>query len=172
MRLFGFLPVMNRRTVVALGVAGMLMMASTAQAQDPPPAAAAQPAAPDQFKFDGTSPIMLMLQIKAGQEATFEEAFTTIRNGLNAAAKPELQAQGKSMTLLRLTVDLPPGQARPYVIFLDPPVAGISYDFTKILYESGAWKAEDLEVRKVVDEIYGKLAASVEQQAIWPLVKK
>lgn len=171
MRLFGVLPVMARRTVVALGVAGMLFtMASTAQAQDA--AAAQQPAAADPFKFDGANPIMLMLQIKSGQEATFEEAFTAIRNGLNAAAKPELQAQGKSMNLMRLTADLPPGQARPYVVLLDLPVAGQSYDFTQMLYYSGAWKADDVEGRKVVDAIFEKLKASVEQQAIWPLAKK
>lgn len=174
MRLFGFLPVLGRRTVVALGVAGMMFtMAAAAQAQDPPPAAAAPaPAAPDLFKFDGTGPVFLMLTIKSGQDATFEEAFDAIRKGLAGSEKPELQAQARSMTLLRLTVDLPPGQGRPYVVFLDPPVAGHSYDFTKILYESGAWKADDLEVRKVIDAIYEKLVASVQEQGIWPLAKK
>lgn len=164
MRLFGFLPVASRRTVVALGVAGMMMMASVAQAQEP--------AAQDQFKFDGAGPVMLMLQIKSGQDATFEEAFAAIRTGLAAAENPQLQAQGRSLTLLKLTVDPPPGQARLYLIYLDPPVAGASYDFTKMLYDSGAWKADDIEVRKVIDDIYGKLVASVEQQAIWPLAKK
>ncbi len=172
MRLFGFLPVMARRTVVALGVAGMtLTMAPAAYAQDAA-AAAPQQAAPDPFKFDGANPVFIMLQIKSGQDATFEQAFLAIRNGLAAAAKPELQAQAKSMTLLRVNADLPPGTARPYVISLDPPVAGVSYNFTVMLYESGAWKADDIEVRKVIDEIYKNLAASVEQQFIWPLVKK
>lgn len=167
MRLFGFLPVVARRTVVALGVAGMMFtVASPAQAQEP---AAAQA---DPFKFDGSGPIMLMLQIKSGQEATFEEAFTAIRAGLTAAENPQLQAQGRSLNLLRLNVDLPPGQARPYVIFLDPPVSTHSYDFTKMLYESGAWKADDVEARKGIDAIYEKLAASVQEQAIWPLSKR
>jgi hypothetical protein len=175
MSLFGSLPVNARRTVVALGVAGMLFSTvATAQAQDPAAAAPQQaaPAAPDPFKFDGMNPVFLMLTVKSGQEATFEEAFTAVRNGLMAADNPQLQSQGRSMTLLRLTADMPPGANRPFVVYLDPPVAGVSYNFTNILYESGAWKADDLEVRKVIDEIYKKLADSVAEQAIWPLVKK
>jgi hypothetical protein len=172
MRLSGVFPVFGRRTVVALGVAGMLMMASAVQAQDPAPAQAAAPAAADPFKFDGTSPVMLMITVKGGQEAVFEEAYVAIRTGLNASDKPELQAQGKSMQLLRLTADLPAGQARPYVVFLDPPVANLSYEFTQLLYYSGAWKADDVEVRKQVDAIFEKLKASVESQGIWPLARK
>lgn len=176
MRLSGVFPVMGRRTVVALGVAGMLMMASAAQAQEPPPAQppaqAAAPAAPDLFKFDGTHPVMLMISVKPGQEAVFEEAFDAVRKGLAASDKPELQAQAKSMVLLRLTSDIPPTMNRPFVVYLDPPVANLSYNFTKMIYESGAWKADDVEVRKQIDPIYEKFVASVAEQGIWPLVKK
>jgi len=150
----------------------MLMMASAAQAQDPAPAQAAAPAAADPFKFDGTSPVMLMITVKGGQETVFEEAYVAIRTALNASDKPELQAQGKSMQLMRLTADLPAGQARPYVVFLDPPVANQSYEFTQLLYYSGAWKADDVEIRKQIDAIFEKLKASVESQGIWPLVRK
>lgn len=171
MRLFGSLPVVSRRVVVALGVAGMMMTASVAQAQEPAPAAQ-QAEAPDQFKFSGTHPVMLMLQIKSGQEATFEEAFEALRKGLAASDKQELQAQAKSMTLLRVSAELPAGMPRPYVIYLDPPVVGVSYNFTKMIYESGAWKADDIEVRKVIDPIYDKFVASVHEQGIWPMIKK
>jgi hypothetical protein len=171
MRLSGVFPVMGRRTVVALGVAGMLMMSSVAFAQAAP-AQAAAPVAADPFKFDGTSPVMLMITVKGGQEAVFEEAYVAIRTALNASDKPELQAQGKSMQLLRLTADLPAGQARPYVVFLDPPVANQSYEFTQLLYYSGAWKADDVEIRKQIDAVFEKLKASVESQGIWPLARK
>jgi len=165
MRLFGFLPVVSRRVVVALSVAGMLFtVAATAQAQDP--------AAADPFKFDGTSPVMLMITVKGGQEAVFEDAYGAIRAALSASDKPELQAQAKSMQLLRLTAELPPGQARPYVVFLDPPVANQSYEFTQLLYYSGAWKADDVEIRKQIDAVFEKLKASVESQGIWPLARK
>jgi hypothetical protein len=171
MRLSRVFPVFGRRTVVALGVAGMLMMASAAQAQDPAPAQAAA-AAPDPFKFDGSHPVMLMMSIKPGQEAVFEEAFDAVRKGLAASDKPELQAQAKSMVLLRLTSEMPPTMNRPFVVYLDPPVANASYNFTKMIYESGAWKADDVEVRKIIDPIYEKFVASVAEQGIWPMVKK
>jgi hypothetical protein len=171
MRLSGVFPVMGRRTVVALGVAGMLMMSSLAFAQAAP-AQAAAPAAADPFKFDGTGPVMLMITVKGGQEAVFEEAYVAIRTALNSSDKPELQAQGKSMQLMRLTADLPAGQARPYVVFLDPPVANQSYEFTQLLYYSGAWKADDVEIRKQIDAVFEKLKASVESQGIWPLARK
>lgn len=174
MRLSGIFPVMGRGTVVALGVAGLLTMASAAQAQDAQAAQpAAQTAAPaDPFKFDGSNPVMLMITVKGGQEALFEEAFVAIRGGLTASDKPELQAQGKSMQLMKLTADLPAGQARPYVVFLDPPVANHSYDFTQLLYYSGAWKITEAPVRTEVDAIFEKLKASVESQGIWPLARK
>ncbi len=176
MRLSRVFPVIGRRTVVALGVTGMLAVASVAQAQATPPAQpaaqAAAPAAADPFKFDGTSPVMLMITVKGGQEAAFEEAYTAIRTALNSSDKPELQAQGKSMQLMRLTAELPAGQARPYVVFLDPPVANQSYEFTQLLYYSGAWKADDVEIRKQIDAVFEKLKASVESQGIWPLARK
>ena len=173
MRLFGVFPVMGRRTVVALGVTGMLMMSSVAQAQEPPPAQpAAAPVPADPFKFDGSSPVMLMITVKGGQETVFEEAYVAIRTALNASDKPELQAQAKSMQLMRLTAELPAGQNRPYVVFLDPPVANQSYEFTQLLYYSGAWKADDVEIRKQIDAIFEKLKASVAEQGIWPLARK
>jgi hypothetical protein len=75
MRLSGILPVMGRRVVVALGVAGLLMVATSAQAQETPPAAAAQQEPPDLLKFDTATPKMVLLSVTVGQEATFEAGF-------------------------------------------------------------------------------------------------
>ena len=178
MRLSGVWPVVGRRVLVALGVAVMVMVmvAAPAQAQTPPAAAApaAQEKPKDAFKFEGTpaGPILLMIQIKPGQEATFEEAYDTIRKGLAASTKPELQAQAKTMNLLRLTLDLPPDAPRPYVVVLDPPTPNVSYDFVAMLYYSEAWKADDPEVRKTIDAIFEKLKSSVHQQAVWTMVRK
>ena len=177
MRLSGVLPVVGRRVMVALGVAMMMMVAASAQAQTPPAAAAApqeKPKEKDPFKFEGTpaGPILLMIQIKPGQEAAFEEAWDTIRKGLAASTKPELQAQAKTMNLLRLTLDLPADANRPYVVVLDPPTPNVSYDFVQMLYYSEAWKADDVEVRKTIDAIFEKLKASVFQQAVWTMVRK
>jgi len=91
MRLSGILPVMGRRVVVALGVAGMLMVASAASAQTA--AAAAQP--PDPLKFDGTHPAMILLSIKADQEAGFTAAIAAMKAGLAAHADAGAQALGE-----------------------------------------------------------------------------
>lgn len=170
MRLSGVLPVVGRRVVVALGVAVMMMVATSAQAQTPPAAAAAQPEAPDPLKFANTNPVMVLLSIKPGQEAAFEQGFTEMKAGL-AAAKPEHQAQAKSMQLMK--VDLAAaGQPVIYVLFLDPPVTDLSYDITKIHYYGGAFDVSTVESRKKVDDLYAKFTASLAGQNVWPIVKK
>ncbi|HUR20315.1 MAG TPA: hypothetical protein VMZ90_05860 [Vicinamibacterales bacterium] len=176
MRLSGFLSVVGRRVKVAAGVAAMMMVATSAQAQTPPAAAApaSQEKPKDMFKFEGTptGPILLMMQIKQGQETAFEEAYDTIRKGLAASTKPELQAQAKTMNLLKFNTDLPAEAARPYVVILDPPTPNVSYGFVEMLYYSEAWKADDVEVRKQIDAIFEKLKGAVVQQGVWNMVKK
>ena len=169
MRLSGFLPVMGRRVIVAVGVAVMLMVTASAQAQTPP-AAAAQPEPPDTLKFASATPVMLLLSIKPGQEATFEQGFTEMKAGL-AAAKPEHQAQAKSMQLMK--VDLAAaGQPVIYILYLDPPVTDLSYDLTKIHYYGGAFDVSTVEARKKVDDLYAKFTASLAGVNAWPIVKK
>lgn len=170
MRLSGFLPVIGRRVLVALGVAGMLMVAASAQAQTA--AAAAQPEQADPFKFDGTKPVMVLLSVKQGQEASFESAFSEMRAVLTAATKPEFQAQGKSMQLMKVDLPLPPEQPAVYLLYLDPPVPGLSYDITQIMYYAGAFDVSTPELRKKVDDHYAKFTASLASRNIWPIVKK
>ena len=170
MRLSGVLPVVGRRVVVALGAAVMLLMAASAQAQTP--AAAAQPDPPDPFKFDGTKPVMVLLSVTKGQEATFEAGFNEMKAGLAASSKPEFQAQAKSLNLLKVDAVPPEGQPALYLMFLDPPLSNVSYDITKTLYYSGAFDVSTPELRKKVDEIYDKFKASLTNQTIWPIVKK
>ena len=131
MRLSGVLPVVGRRVMVALGVAVMMLVAASAQAQTPPAAAAPQDKPADMFKFDANvaGPVLLMIYIKPGQEAPFEEAYDAIRKGLAASSKPELQAQAKTMSILRLNMDLPAEAPRPYVVVLDPPTPNVSMIF-------------------------------------------
>lgn len=172
MRLFGFLPVMGRRVVVALGVAGMLMVSQAAQAQDAAPAEqAAQPEAPDQLKFDGSKPVMLLLSIKPGQEMVFEDGYNQVKAGLAASSKPEAQAQARSFNLMKVNATPGPGQPSLYVLYLNPPVANVSYDWVKILYYSGAFDTEG-EARAKVDAIYEKFSASLESQNLWELIRK
>ncbi len=174
MRLSGFLPVVVRRVVVALGVAGVLMVAASAQAQTAPAAAAPQDKPKDMLKFDANvaGPILLMIQVKPGQETPFEEAWAEIKAGLAASSKPELQAQAKTMNLLRYSDQLPAEQPRPYVVVLDPPTPNVSYGFVEMLYYSEAWKADDVEVRKKIDAIFEKIKGSLAQQGVWTMIRK
>ncbi|HQX83558.1 MAG TPA: hypothetical protein PKW63_17450 [Vicinamibacterales bacterium] len=173
MRLSGVLPVMGRRVVVALGVAGLLMVATSVQAQTAAPAqAAAQPEPPDPLKFNGATSIMVLLSVKQGQEATFESAFNEMKAGLAGAAKPEFQAQAKTMQFLKVDAVPPPDQPVLYLLFLDPPVTDLSYNITQILYYGGAFDVATPEARKKVDDLYAKFTASLANQNIWPIVKK
>jgi hypothetical protein len=168
MRLFGFLPVIGRRVVVAFGVAGMVLMASTAQAQTP----AAQAAADDPLKFSNASPVMIVMTINQGQEAAFEAGFNEMRSHLTASAKPEFAAQGKSLQLLKVDATPVAGQPSIYLMYLDPPVTDQSYSITSILYYGGAFDVSTPEARKKVDDLYEKFKASVAGQNIWPIAKK
>jgi hypothetical protein len=162
MRLSGFLPGMGRRVVVAIGVVGMLMVSHPALAQDAAAAGqTAQPEAPDPFKFSAASPVMVLLSIKQGQEAVFA-----------AATKPEFQEQSRSLQLMKVDASPPVGQPALYIMFLDSPVVGVSYDFTQIFYYGGAFNVETPEARKKVDDIYAKFTTSLESRNIWPIVKK
>lgn len=167
MRLFGFLPVMARRTVVALGVAGMtLTMAPVAYAQDPAAAApqqAAQPAAPDPFKFDPSRPAIVMIQVKPGNDATFEAAFAAAKTKMAASEKPLLQQQAKTMNLMKLDVAGDPAQPVIYIVYLDTPT-GASYNIQNMLDELGEWRADS--------ELYKQFSAAIHQWAPWPLVRK
>lgn len=157
MRLFGFLPVVARRTVVALGVAGMMFVgASTAQAQD-----AAQ--APDPFKFNSAQPAMIMIQIKPGTEATFEGVVAELKTKMAASEKAEVVAQGKTLNLVKADLQIPEGQAPVYLIYLDAPT-GASYNIEAILTEIGEWRQDS--------ELYTKFVAAIHQWAPWPLVRK
>ena len=172
MRLSGSLPAVGRRVVVALSVAGMLLVASTVHAQVAAPAQAGQPEPPDPFMFKSATPVMVLLSINQGQEATFEDGFSQMKAGLAAADKPEFQQQARTMQLMKVDLPVAAGQPVVYVLYLDPPMTTVSYDFTKIFYYSGAFDVSTIELRKEVDAIYAKFTASLASQNLWPLVKK
>ena len=185
MRLSGFLPVMGRRVVVALGVAGMLLVASSAQAQDPPPAAAVPAQEADPLQFDGTHPAMVLLSIKADAEAGFSDSMGKMKAILTAHADAKAQALGNSMQLYKLNVPASEqvagqGPVFVYILQMEKPVAGVSYNLLKVLYYSGFFLPLDEkgqpggtpEDRKKVDDIYNPLVAAVANITPWPLVKK
>ena len=147
-----------------MALAATVVFATAAAAQDPqtPPPAAEAPAQPDPLKFTTPSAIVFNL-IKADKTADFEAVWTEIKAGLQASAKPELQAQAASLRMYKLGLELPPGQDRIYVFYLDP-VPNVTFDPVKILFESGAFE------RPKADELYAKLKDSYAQIQPWPLV--
>ena len=174
MRLSGILPVVGRRVVVALGVAGMLMVASSAQAQEADP-----------LKFDGTHPAMVLLSIKADAEAGFTDSMNKMKATLAAHINPKAQELGNSMQMYKLNVpaaEQVPGQGPVfvYILHMEKPVAGVSYNLLQVLYYSGFFLPLDEkgqpagtpEDRKKVDDIYNPLVAAVANITPWPLVKK
>ncbi len=174
MRLSGILPVVGRRVVVALGVAGMLMVASSAQAQEADP-----------LKFDGTHPAMVLLSIKADAEAGFTDSMNKMKATLAAHINPKAQELGNSMQMYKLNVpaaEQVPGQGPVfvYILHMEKPVAGVSYNLLQVLYYSGFFLPLDEkgqpggtpEERKKVDDIYIPQVAAVAELTPWPLVKK
>jgi hypothetical protein len=180
MRLSGFLPVVGRRVVVALGVAVMMMVAASAQAQTAP---AAQPE--DPLKFDGQHPAMVLLSIKAPAEAGFVESIGKMKALMAASTNPKAQAMGSGMAVYKLNVpaSVQVAEAGPvfvYILQMETPVAGQSYNPLQIFYYSGFFLPLDdkgqpggtPEERKKVDDIYNPIVAAVANLVPWPLIKK
>ena len=180
MWLSGVLPVVGRRVVVALSVAVMMMVAASAQAQTP--AAAAQPEQADPLKFDGTHPAMVLLQIKVPAEAGFVESIGKMKDALAASTNPKAQALGNGMRIYKLNVPASTQQAEVgpifvYVLHMESPVAGQSYNPLQVFYYSGFFIPLDEkgqpggtpEERKKVDDIYNPIVAAVANVVPWPL---
>jgi hypothetical protein len=164
MRLSRVFPVFGRRTVVALGVAGMLMMASAAQAQEPPPAQppaqAAAPAAPDPLKFENAELVILLWQIKPEKADDFTALIKELKAKMAMSEKPEVKAQGESIKLNRVQTD--PAVAGPAIFLLMlEPVSNLTYDSVKMIYEHAGFTREE------ADALYKRLSEAHLQLAPW-----
>ena len=179
MRLSGFLPVVGRKVVVALGVAVVMMVAASAQAQTP-----AAPAE-DPLKFDGSHPAMVLLSIKVPAEAGFVESIAKMKALLAASTNPKAQALASGMNVYKLNVpaQVQVAEAGPvfvYILHMDAPVAGQSYNPLQIFYYSTFFLPLDdkgqpggtPEERKKVDDVYNPIVAAVASVVPWPLIKK
>jgi len=144
--------------VIAGGAVGLA--ARQATPQNPPAAAAA----PDPLKFTHEF-VLVYNQVKPDKTTDFEASWATIKAGLVKSEKPELKELGESIKIFK--VDAPPGATVNYFFSLTPPSKTLSYDPTKILFESGAFSRDEADV------IYGKLKDCYTAQGIStiPLVK-
>ncbi len=170
MRLFGVFPVMGRRTVVALGVTGMLLMASAVQAQDPPPAQppaqpAAAPAPPDPLKFENAELVILLWQIKPEKADDFAALIKELKAKMAMSAKPDVKAQGDGIKLLRVQTD--PSLVGPaiFLLSLEPPSSTLSYDAVKMIYEYAGFTREE------ADALYKRLSEAHVQLVPWNIKK-
>jgi hypothetical protein len=176
MVLAGFLPASSRRTFVALGlvtVAGVSgVSAREASTHGTPPPAQQAPPAPqaapaqdvDPLKFNTDLPLLLVNRVKKDKAADFEAAWKTIRAGLAKSDKPEVKAFGETLSKF-YKVDADAGASVFYIFDLTPPSKTHSYNFVKVLYDTGAFTREES------DALYAKLKECYEQINPWPLVK-
>lgn len=170
--MFGrFLSASGRRAFVVVGVAALLCAASTVKAKQ-----AQAPPADDPFKIAGEFG-MLVFQIKADKAADFESAWTTIKDKLSKADKPELKEQGDSIKVFKVNVPAQPAaagapaQPAVYIFYLAPPSKTLSYEPTKILYESKTQDGKPVFERAEADAIYKKIADAFAGLSSWPMAK-
>jgi hypothetical protein len=161
------LPASSRRAIVTLGMAAVMGMVSVAaQAQEPaaPQQPAAAPAQPDPMKF--TVPTgAILYQVKKEKADDFETTWKTIMSKVAASDKADWKSAVGSIKIYKLPVDADPSHPTTYLFYVDPASNAVSYDPTKILYDSGAFTREE------ADQLYGKLKEAVSLINAWALTK-
>jgi hypothetical protein len=162
-------------------VAAMIALgAGAAYAQEPPPPPTppqqqqAAPEPPDLLLLKSASPIILINQIKVERTADFESAWTEIRAAFAKAADPNIKAFGDTLAKI-YKVDLPPmdtqsGKAQIYIFQIDAPSTTISYNPSKILFETLHKTAGVLTYEEAM-ALYKKLDGVYASINPWPLVK-
>jgi hypothetical protein len=152
-------------------------------ASNPCPTESLAPSQEDPLKLDGTHPVMLLVSVKPGSAAQFEDSFGKVKDALARSTIEIARGVAKSMTLLKLTLSATehvPGQGPVimYFVYVQTPVSGVSYDLRKLCYYSGfilplteaGVPGGTVEERKKVDGIYNPLLAAVVDIRKWPLV--
>src|ERR1051325_4460649 len=125
---------MVRRIVV--GVAVVVLSATTVFAQAAPAAAPAQPAAaaPNPFLFNSDGGVILNF-VKADKTADFEMVMGKLKEGRAKSEKPERKAQAAGWKYFKATEPGPNG-AVIYVFVMDPVAKGQEYSVGNILVET------------------------------------
>jgi hypothetical protein len=126
---------------LALALLPALLSAQTPPAQQPPagqppagqqPPAAAEPAKTEPPKVPFTSPAgVLLVQIKPGQEATFEEMIGKLKAGFAKTEDATVKQQASGIKVFKAAEPLA-GNAL-YVIFIEPTVPNADYELFAML---------------------------------------
>ena len=128
--------------IPACVAAGVLIAATPALAQQPPPAPPAIKATPAPApRIFGSDVGVVLNFIKADKTADFEAVMAKLKEALEQSAEPVRQQQAASWKIYK-SPDAAAGASVLYVFLADPPVKGADYTVTTILRE--AFSAEEV----------------------------
>ena len=117
-------------------VAGTLLSATAAFAQQPPAGAPAQQAAaPPTARTFASDAGMVLNFIKPDKTADFEAVIAKLKEALQKSEKPERKEQAKSWKVFK-SPDPAAGGNVLYVFVIDPSVKGADYTVSTILAEA------------------------------------
>jgi hypothetical protein len=146
--------VLGRRGWIGGGLLVGVLLASTVQAQDAPPAQAeAAKSSPFAFAGDGA---LVLNYIKADKTADFEMVVGKIKEALAKSENAERKQQASGWKIFK-AAEPGPGGAVLYVWVIDPVAKGTEYSVSQILTEGFPTEAAAL---------YKTLADSYSGQAI------
>lgn len=165
-----------RRPIVTT-VALMLALAPAAVfAQEPPtqpptqqPPAAEQPETPAPPKVTFNSPAgMLLVQIKQGETAAFEEMASKIRASIAKAEDPTLRQQGEGLKIFKAEEDF--GGNVLYIISIDPVVPNAEYEpFAMILKTMSEEEQRDPATAEMWKRFQSAFAAGMSRLSLTPV---
>jgi hypothetical protein len=118
-------------------VAGAVMLAGSASAQQtpPPPDPAKQATAATAARVFGSETGLVLNFIKPDKTADFEEIIEKLKEALQNSENPQRQQQAESWRVFK-SPDPTTGGAALYVFIVDPVVKGADYTVSTILAEA------------------------------------
>jgi hypothetical protein len=136
---------------IVLGMAVVVVSATTAFAQAAPAAPAQAAAAPSPFVFPGDAGVILNF-VKADKTADFEMVLGKAKEALAKSEKPERKAQATGWKVFKAT-EPGSGGSVIYVFIIDPAAKGAEYSVGNILVEG--FGAEGQTLYKTYSDAFG-----------------
>jgi len=159
------------RALAGLGLAlTIAAVPHMAFAQEP---AAAAPPQVDLLKFSSAAPVQLVIQVHGEKAADFESAWAGIRAGLAKSTVAEHAPLNASLGgLFKVDTGATDNKVVVYVLRLDSPVVGVSYDpfrtIWEVLYKTGEGSILTYDDAKALFE---KLKAALAGIQLWKMNK-
>jgi hypothetical protein len=159
------------RALAGLGLAlTIAAVPHTAFAQETPPAA---PPQADLLKFSAAAPVQLVIQVHGEKAADFEGAWAGIRAGLAKSTVAEHAPYNASLgNLFKVDTGATDNKVAVYVLRLDAPVVGVSYDPFKTIWEV-LYKTGEGSILKYdeANALFEKLKGSLAGMQLWKMNK-